>query len=382
MEAEFLAAVVLTLDNGRTENSEWDVRGYLFSGRNDIVAARITEGVTAIGFGTFRGCSSLSSVVIPEGVATIGPYAFQGCSSLASVTIPEGVTWIGASAFRGCSLLASVAIPEGVREIAADAFLDCSSLASVKIPESVTTIGAEAFADCSSLTSVVIPEGVTTIGRDAFFGCSSLTSVVIPEGVTRIRSGAFEGCSSLASVTIPDGVATIGFEAFYGCTSLVAVSLPRGLRIPEQPGADCFDPDNNIKLLVMHYRDYLLWEQSAQSIAPNAVIVVFKHDDGRIEVEPGPAARLLPAIASPVANNIIADPRVLTPFWNSVVPAQRARLQQTVLELRRWQKGIPTIAILAILDFILGNSSTIDRLIRSRGTRALASAGDLHDWTR
>jgi len=330
MMAEFLPVVVLTLDDGRAITTWWPV--YL-PVLDDIVAARIAEGVT-----------------------TIERSAFRNCTALASVTIPEGVTTIEWSAFRNCTALASVTIPEGVTTIEEFAFARCSSLASVSIPVGVTAINDATFYACSSLASVTIPEGVTTIGVLSFYGCSSLASVTIPEGVTTIREGAF-----------------------FGCTSLVAVSLPRGIFIH---GFDCFDLDNNIKLLVMHYRDYLQWGHFAQILAPNAVIYVYKHDDGRIEVEPGPAARLLPAIASPVANNIIADPKVLTPFWNSVVPAQRARLQQTVLELRRWQKNLPAIAILAILEFIFGNSARIDRLIRSRGTRALASAGDLHDWTR
>ena len=60
----------------------------------------LPEGVTTIGDGAFRECSSLTSVTLPEGVTTIGEYAFKGCSSLTSVTLPEGVATIGRGAFN------------------------------------------------------------------------------------------------------------------------------------------------------------------------------------------------------------------------------------------------------------------------------------------
>ena len=40
--------------------------------------------------------------VIEEGLTAIGPGAFRGCSSLTSITIPAGVTSIGDGAFSGC----------------------------------------------------------------------------------------------------------------------------------------------------------------------------------------------------------------------------------------------------------------------------------------
>ncbi|MDO4307704.1 MAG: leucine-rich repeat protein, partial [Eubacteriales bacterium] len=58
-------------------------------------AAVISDGVTSIGYGAFRYCSSLSSVTIPSSVTSIEYEAFEGCSSLRSVTIPSSVTSIG-----------------------------------------------------------------------------------------------------------------------------------------------------------------------------------------------------------------------------------------------------------------------------------------------
>ena len=182
------AVVVLTLDDGRTEEvalEQSDTVGIsLFEDRNDIVAARIPEGVTMIGDGAFEDCSSLVSVVIPESVTTIGRRAFDGCSSLVSVVIPDGVTTIGRYAFTGCSSLVSVTLSQGLTAIRAGAFEGCSSFASVTIPESVTTIEWSAFANCSSLTRVSIVNPTAQIRPTSFFGCDSIDRVDIHDNVT------------------------------------------------------------------------------------------------------------------------------------------------------------------------------------------------------
>ena len=66
----------------------------------NIIKVVIQDGVTSIGNGAFKYCSSLTDITIPGSVTSIGNYAFDRCSNLASVKIPEGVTSIGNSAFR------------------------------------------------------------------------------------------------------------------------------------------------------------------------------------------------------------------------------------------------------------------------------------------
>ena len=168
MEAGMVAAVVvLTLDDGRTEEvaleqSDTVGRG-LFMDRNDIVAATIPEGVTTIGRYAFWGCSSLTSVTIPEGVTAIGNGAFVDCSSLASVAIPQGVTTIGGSAFKGCTSLASVTIPVGVTRIATYAFFNCRSLTRVTIMNPTAHIESNSFLACYSINAVNIHDDVKVI---------------------------------------------------------------------------------------------------------------------------------------------------------------------------------------------------------------------------
>ena len=169
--------------------------------RSSIQSVIITDGVTSIGYGAFRGCKSLTFITIPNSVTNIGEDAFHSCSSLTSITIPNSVTSIGDGAFLGCESLTSITIPNSVTSIGNQAFCDCSSLTSVTIGNSVTSIGEFAFSECSSLTSITIPNSVTSIGQYAFAVCSSLASVTIGNSVTNIEWGAFYGCTSLTSVT-------------------------------------------------------------------------------------------------------------------------------------------------------------------------------------
>ena len=57
--------------------------------------------VTSIGYGAFRGCTSLTSVTIPDSVTSIESSAFEYCTSLTSITIGDSVTSIGQGAFSG-----------------------------------------------------------------------------------------------------------------------------------------------------------------------------------------------------------------------------------------------------------------------------------------
>ncbi|BDC96666.1 leucine-rich repeat domain-containing protein [Treponema saccharophilum] len=217
-------------------------------------------GVTAIGWGAFKGCTALASVVIPESVTKIGKNAFEGCTALASVVIPESVTEIDDSAFEGCKALASVVIPESVTAIGWHAFEGCKALASVVIPESVTEIGKYAFEGCESLTAVefggTMAQWDAVKGKDNLFNgnvpatgvkCAdgewqepvvlvedgvavecldkSAASVEIPAGVTTIGWRAFQDCKALASVVIPESVTTIGWYAFCHCESLASVAF-------------------------------------------------------------------------------------------------------------------------------------------------------------
>jgi len=242
----------------------------------------IPSGVTEIGYGSFYGCSSLSSVTIWEGSAltrigngafnmcgnlkrinsfvdgtfelpnslrTIESYAFSGCSGLVNIDIPSGVTTIGSYAFDGCSGLTNVTIPDTVTTIGFNAFSKYDlnlpienniryadtyavgvtndfSLTTYTIKDGTRFIGNGAFGSCTNLRSITIPDSVIYINSSAFGGCSALTSCTIGNNVANIGQSAFSGCKSLSGITIPNSVTSIGQSAFWNCSGLTSIDIP------------------------------------------------------------------------------------------------------------------------------------------------------------
>ena len=176
--------------------------------------------------------ANIPSVVEFEGnqypVIKINSYVFSGKTNLTAVTLSEGLVEIGGFAFNECKNLESVTLPESLTTLGSEAFSSCKSLRAVKIPSKVTTIPYDCFNSCSSLESVTIPEGVTAIGDYAFSGCN-LNALTLPESLEKIGSTAFRGNRSLKSVNIPAKVKTIETEAFYNC-GLTELVIPEGVQ--------------------------------------------------------------------------------------------------------------------------------------------------------
>lgn len=124
-------------------------------------SAIISDSVTKIGSGAFRGATYLENIVIPNSVrGYIDTWAFQYCESLTSVTISDNVTGIRQQAFRGCKSLESIILPSGITVIGISAFDSCVNLKNVTIlattPPSVdTTYGA--FSNCHPDLKIYVP---------------------------------------------------------------------------------------------------------------------------------------------------------------------------------------------------------------------------------
>ena len=104
--------------------------------------------MTSIEYGTFSGCSSLTSVTIPSSVTSIGPDAFKGCLNLNEITIPNGVNSIGSAAFSGCTYLNYITIPNSVNSIGEYTFYDCRLKEVYCYAEKVPSTNTNAFQNC------------------------------------------------------------------------------------------------------------------------------------------------------------------------------------------------------------------------------------------
>ncbi len=72
------------------------VTGYAGAGGAvDIPGIIDNKPVTAIAYGAFRTCTTMTSVTIPAGVTTIGDAAFQYCAALTGMAMPDTVTDLG-----------------------------------------------------------------------------------------------------------------------------------------------------------------------------------------------------------------------------------------------------------------------------------------------
>ena len=253
-----------------------------FADKTALKTLYIPDGVTSVGVGVLRGCTSLEALHIPtvfanaNGTRFIG-YLFGGeeyadhlmCmpASLKFVRLGGGDPTVTASAFAECEELVCVLLSERTTTLSSFAFYGCKSLKYVNV-EHLTKMDAYAFASCQSLVRAELGASMTNIGLGAFQGCASLSSVTVPfvggssgentffgyifgaenaqytagflpaylrrvtvlDTCTSLGDYAFYECSSIQTVTLSQGITTIGVRAFERCTSLTSVNLPASLR--------------------------------------------------------------------------------------------------------------------------------------------------------
>ena len=268
--------------------TELQLSNYVFANCKKLTTVYVPNNVTALGYGVFDGCTSLSltksnnacylgntsnpyvillkaastditSCTINNSTRIIAHGAFADCQKLASVTFGSNVTTIGSEAFANCSALTAISLPSTLSNLGDNAFSGCDKLAQISVNQnnktfkssgncliktatktlvlgckasviptdgSVTAIGAGAFADCDELTSISIPAAVTTINGRAFEDCDGLRSVTIPSTVRMVGTRAFANCDGLLTVTIATE-GSLAQEAFLNCKNLETVNFTR-----------------------------------------------------------------------------------------------------------------------------------------------------------
>ncbi len=237
----------------------------------------IEEGITTVGYGTFKGFTALNEITIPESVNTIGNEVFSESGLYNNPqNWTDNILYIGGHAVDAKeNISGNVKIKEGTLSVAAYAFMQCTEITSVTIPDSVKSIGECAFSQCVKLENVSIGKGVETIADSLFDDpfaaseivvCDSLKNIsvdsenknftdesgilynkdktelimiptlcsqknfVLPNSVTLIRPSAFSYCKTLENVVINNNnITSLQGISFAGCENLETVVLPQNL---------------------------------------------------------------------------------------------------------------------------------------------------------
>ena len=133
-----------------------------FDGWKSLVSAEINfrnsalpSTSFAIGASAFNGCTKLATITIGNvnNVQSVGSYAFAN-TAISEIALSNKLTTIAEGTFKGCSNLQSVAILSAVNVIGASAFEDCSVLQTVALPSQLRQVSANAFANCTKLATV------------------------------------------------------------------------------------------------------------------------------------------------------------------------------------------------------------------------------------
>ncbi|MBD5132377.1 MAG: leucine-rich repeat protein, partial [Clostridiales bacterium] len=194
------------------------IQNYAFANCTGLLNADLKKGVmylwsytatspntTASSGGTFKGCTSLTTISLPSTLYDIPRRAFENCESLAEITIPCGKVDI--AAFKGCSLLGTISFGTitGYLTLSNECFAECSSLTSVNLPDNANyiSIGTSIFRNNTSLETIEIPNTMRTLSGSMFEGCSNLKSVTFRGTFpTKLNTDTFKGCHALTEIEL------------------------------------------------------------------------------------------------------------------------------------------------------------------------------------
>ena len=156
------------------------------------------SNITRIGYGCFRGATSLKTVNL-SWIERIDERAFDGCSDLMTVYC-DAVNYIGDEAFVSCSSLYNIILPTTLTIIGEGAFSGCNSLTNIDLPSSLRWIKAGAFTH-TGLTNITLPASIESIGDNCFGNNSSLESVTVCAVTPPVFTSYSENDSSYSSYT-------------------------------------------------------------------------------------------------------------------------------------------------------------------------------------
>lgn len=140
-----------------------------------------------------------TSYTIPESVRTICSSAFLNNKFISNVYLHDGIKAIHYSAFEGCTSITSIKLPSNLETLGMSVFR-ASGIKSITIPAKVTVLSESTFENCKNLSSIELNSGLLYISGNAFKGCSNLTNLTIPSSVKKIDADALCGASKLKTL--------------------------------------------------------------------------------------------------------------------------------------------------------------------------------------
>lgn len=334
----------------------------------------VPSGVQEIGYGAFRGCSTIRQVVLPDGVRKIGSMAFNDCENLRQVSIPSSVAEIGYSAFERCVQLTTVQLPEGLVLLDRMAFLGCTALADIAIPNSLRTVGRDAFKDTAWLAAQ--PDGVVYAGRLALFYKGAVTQADIKEGTVKLCVDAFRDCGMLAMVTLPDSLLEIEDRAFQNCRKLKQVTIPRQVAVI---GYRAFDECNKLQVLLESDTPVI----GKGCFTDNAVVRITHMDPAKLPDNVRQSAIL--AFADDMYNGVSLEAAFCKRFFKYVQSRRKllypvALEHWNLLQLMLQTRMIPLEDVDAILDSILAGEQAEAAAALLQYKQILADGADTGLW--
>lgn len=171
------------------------------------------------------GMFCTGKVVIPDGVVAINYNAFIGCSRVTEFTIPDSVRYIAPGAFEQCSGITEITIPNGLKEIYAYSFYGCTNLETVNIPKSVTFFGGEAFEGTPWLDNKRAEDPLVIVNNSVIDGRMCTGAVEIPEGVVSLGEWAFLENENITSLTLPASLYDTGIFSLSRCANLEEITI-------------------------------------------------------------------------------------------------------------------------------------------------------------
>ena len=144
------------------------IEGYAFNASN-LYNINFPESLESIGYGAFSR-TNINEAILPEKCTDLDNYVFSECMMLTRVELSDQITEIPIGMFRGCRSLETFVLPSNLIVINDNAFYSCQH-ATFDLPESLTTIGGGAFYENNlygKKDSLIVPKNVAYIGGGAF----------------------------------------------------------------------------------------------------------------------------------------------------------------------------------------------------------------------